>query len=327
MAIENLDPAGGNFTLTSNTGPTTATYTPNTTADYTGDGDVDSFHLYKDISAIFEGGTSGFYDTNATANQVITFDVLMTTDNANARYYIGSAISDVGGIDGSKNGTEGTYSEFGPGYIKFGNLIDGTRYTFGQGLTSGTLAYFTLTYDPAADTAQLDWYSDAGRTTLVESSGALDMSIGPDSLAGGVSTFQAMDTAPRGKGAALYQYKISNVDFNESAGVTVNLVSGAIGYTGQAPSPVVAPPPKHVNATLQDSGGTAIPDGVKVLAFLATDFATGTANSIGNDVTSGGTGSVSVQVSTSSDCVLVADLLNSSVPLGEVVITDIIVPV
>jgi len=110
--------------------------------------------------------------------------------------------------------------------------------------------------------------------------------------------------------------------------VTILGVAGALTYTGQVGIPVVAPVPRTATATLHDSTGTAIPNGVRVHAFLASDYS-GAADitSLGSALTTGGTGAVSVTVATPNNVVLVADMLSASVPAGEVVMTDEITPV
>jgi len=218
-----LDPSSGNFTLISATGPTSTAYSPSTQADYLGDGDIDDYALALNDGSAFDEST-GFMDSGASNPQIVQFDVLFKSmdTGGNARCYVGS-VTDTE-TNGAKNAGTGYYIEHsGPNNandvgIKFGDISGGNKYTFGNDLVLNTQYYYKVTYDPSADTTQLDIYTDASHTSLFESSGALDSSAGPDSMGGGNPVFQAIDCAPRGKGGAPYEVLISNVRLNQSSG-------------------------------------------------------------------------------------------------------------
>ncbi|MFQ5500446.1 MAG: hypothetical protein ACE5FH_12325 [Candidatus Zixiibacteriota bacterium] len=233
MAIETLDPSLGSFVLDSATGPTSATYSPSTQADYSGDGDVDDYALYDDISATFGG--AGFLDSNASANQEILLDVKPVTSNSNARLYQGAVVDAV--TYGAKNANAGYYIENRPGKLKLGTLSTGNKSQAPSGLTDGTWYYWRITYDPNADTVSLDVYTSAAdrtnQTNVWWASGGVDCS-GGDSTAGGQPYFQVIDTAARGKGTALYEYIVANVDYGQGGGTLYTQAAPivAAGVTG-----------------------------------------------------------------------------------------------
>ncbi len=218
--VEILDPANGPYILDTTVGPATAVYTPNTSADFTGDGDVDDYALYR-IPPVLS-----ILDSNAGAPVDFLFSFNIKSGDPNARGYLCSFIDSIS--HGAKNAQWGCYFEVKDNapnvLLKFGTVKDGKKVQFST-CVYNTQYWATLRYDPAARTVQVSIYTDAARTTLLLSSPTLDTSAGPDDGPGGAGVFQPISMAARGKGTAPYEYWVGEMDFG--GGATL-LISGSV---------------------------------------------------------------------------------------------------
>jgi len=81
----------------------------------------------------------------------------------------------------------------------------------------------------------------------------------------------------------------------------------------------------QAQATFRNASGTPYPDGIMVTAYLASDWASGTASPVGSAAIAGGAGAVAIDVPTTADVVLVCDPLAAGIG-NEVAMTKAVTP-
>ena len=165
--------------------------------------------------------------------------------------------------------------------------------------------------------ARIYWGSPSGAVTGSTISGQLDVDE-VATVVGVTITCVAGAIAATGKvpTIALTDYKL------------IACTAGSVAVTGQAPTIAIAPAPRTTWAYLKDSTGTPLPDGINVLCFIASEFA-GSHTAMTphmSGTTQDGTGFVTMQTTNINDMILVANMLDASVPSGEIIITDVITP-